>query len=111
VFRGGAPGEAIDERYYAVITDQLGMPVELVAPDGTVAGFQQHTIWGGTLWHPGGATSPLRFPGQYHDSETGLHYSRQGPYDPVTGGYLSPHSLDWARPRWSASVLGEKMGV
>jgi RHS repeat-associated protein len=86
----GAPQEAIDQRFYAIITDRLGTPAELFAPDGTVAGHQQHTLWGGTLWHPDGAASPLRFPGQYYDPETGLHYNWQRYYDPVTGSYLSP---------------------
>jgi RHS repeat-associated protein len=88
-----APEEIIDQRFYAIIADPIGMPAELVSPDGTVAGFQLHTVWGGTLWHPGGASTPLRFPGQYHDQETGLHYHQQRYYDPVTGSYLSPDPL------------------
>ncbi|MGH3228207.1 MAG: RHS repeat-associated core domain-containing protein, partial [Streptosporangiaceae bacterium] len=91
-----APQEAIDERFYAIIADQVGMPAELIAADGTVAGYQQHTLWGGTLWRPGGAATPLRFPGQYHDPETGLHYNQQRYYDPVTGSYLTPDPLGLA---------------
>ncbi|MGH3152870.1 MAG: RHS repeat-associated core domain-containing protein, partial [Streptosporangiaceae bacterium] len=88
-----APQDGDSERFYAIITDQVGMPAELVATDGTVAGYQQHTLWGGTLWHPSGAATPLRFPGQYHDPETGLHYNQQRYYDPVTGSYLTPDPL------------------
>ena len=58
-----------------------------------MAGHQQHTLWGGTVWHPSGASTPLRFPGQYDDAETGLHYNNQRYYDPVTGSYLSPDPL------------------
>jgi YD repeat-containing protein len=47
-----APQQVIDERFYAIIADQVGMPAELIAPDGTVVGHQQHTLWGGTLWRP-----------------------------------------------------------
>jgi RHS repeat-associated protein len=36
---------------------------------------------------------PWRFPGQYHDNETGLHYNRFRYYDPQTGRYLSPDPL------------------
>jgi RHS repeat-associated protein len=72
------------------------MPAELISADGTVAGYQQHTLWGGTLWRPGGAATPLRFPGQYHDPETGLHYNQQRYYDPVTGSYLTPDPLGLA---------------
>ena len=38
----------------------------------------------------------MRFPGQYADDETGLHYNYQRYYDPVTGGYLSPDPLGLA---------------
>ncbi len=31
----------------------------------------------------------LRFPGQYFDNETGLHYNWYRYYDPETGGYIS----------------------
>ncbi len=92
----GQGREVADERFYAIVADQVGMPAELVTPDGTVAGYQQHTVWGGTLWRPGGAATPLRFPGQYHDPETGLHYNQQRYYDPVTGSYLTPDPLGLA---------------
>jgi RHS repeat-associated protein len=90
------PQQVTDERFYAIIADQVGMPTELVAADGTVGGYQQHTLWGGTLWRPGGAATPLRFPGQYHDPETGLHYNQQRYYDPVTASYLTPDPLGLA---------------
>jgi RHS repeat-associated protein len=88
-----APQEVIDERFYAIITDLAGTPCELVTPDGTLAGYQQRTLWGNTLWHPSGEETPLRFPGQYADPETGLHYNNQRYYDPVSGAYLSPDPL------------------
>ena len=36
VAAGDAPQEVIDERFYAIIADQVGMPAELIAADGTV---------------------------------------------------------------------------
>ncbi|MDT3400675.1 RHS repeat-associated core domain-containing protein [Streptomyces sp. B1866] len=36
---------------------------------------------------------PLRFPGQYHDPETGLHYNHHRYYDPETARYISPDPL------------------
>jgi RHS repeat-associated protein len=83
-------------RFYAIITDLIGTPAELVDPGGRLAGHQQHTLWGTTTWHPAGAATPLRFPGQYHDPETGLHYNNQRYYDPATGTYLSPDPLGLA---------------
>ena len=90
------PQEIIDAEFCAIITDLTGTPSELVATDGTLAGHQQHTLWGTTYWHPGGASTPLRFPGQYADDETGLHYNNQRYYDPASGTYLSPDPLGLA---------------
>lgn len=36
---------------------------------------------------------PLRFPGQYHDLETGHHYNLHRHYDPETARYLTPDPL------------------
>ncbi|MBO0802513.1 MAG: RHS repeat-associated core domain-containing protein, partial [Nocardiopsaceae bacterium] len=91
-----APQQVIDEEFHSIITDLTGTPSELVAPDGTLAGHQQRTLWGATTWHPDGASTPLRFPGQYHDPETGLHYNNQRYYDPHAGAYLTPDPLGLA---------------
>ncbi len=38
----------------------------------------------------------LRFPDQYYDSETGLHYNYQRYYDPETGRYITPDPIGLA---------------
>ncbi len=68
-----APQSEVDQRFYAIITDLIGTPSELIGPGGELAGHQLHTLWGTTTWVTGGASTPLRFPGQYADTETGLH--------------------------------------
>lgn len=40
-----------------------------------------------------GLDCPLRFAGQYHDDETGLHYNLYRFYDPGTASYVSPDPL------------------
>jgi len=39
---------------------------------------------------------PLRFQGQYHDEETGLHYNRHRFYDPDSGRYLTQDPIGLA---------------
>jgi RHS repeat-associated protein len=94
---GDAPDQAspadTDAEFYAIVTDLIGAPAEMVSADGALAGYHQRTLWGAALWHPDGASTPLRFPGQYEDPETGLHYNCHRYYDPATGSYLSPDPL------------------
>jgi RHS repeat-associated protein len=94
-FLGNGPRQEVDQRFYAIITDLIGDPSELAAPDGTLASYQQRTLWGSALWR-GSAQTALRFPGQYFDPETGLHYNCQRYYDPASGSYLSPDPLGLA---------------
>ncbi|WP_229816322.1 RHS repeat-associated core domain-containing protein [Streptomyces lucensis] len=83
-------------RFHAVITDPAGTPTELVAADGSMPWQRRTTLWGtpvGAGAETGTVGCPLRFPGQYDDAETGLHYNYFRYYDPETGRYLSPDPL------------------
>ncbi|RLL66095.1 putative T7SS-secreted protein [Streptomyces sp. Z26] len=87
----------IDSRFFAVITDLVGTPTELVDEQGDIAWRTRRTLWGSTTWASGStAYTPLRFPGQYHDPETGLHYNLHRYYDPATAQYASPDPLGLA---------------
>ncbi|MFB6772064.1 RHS repeat-associated core domain-containing protein [Streptomyces sp. NPDC056337] len=89
-----APQESFDERFFAIVTDLVGTPTELVSPDGEIAWHTRATLWGTTAWNRDAtAYTPLRFPGQYHDAETGLHYNHHRYYDPETARYTSPDPL------------------
>ncbi|WP_232303642.1 DUF6531 domain-containing protein [Pseudofrankia sp. DC12] len=92
------PGQAwYDAQFHAIITDLIGTPTELVNPDGHLAWHSRTTLWGVSP-PPAPATTdcPLRFPGQYHDPETGLNYNFHRYYDPFTAGYQTPDPLGLA---------------
>jgi RHS repeat-associated protein len=79
-------------RWYTVLTDQVGTPTELFTPAGELAWQRRPTLWG-LADRRGGVDIPLRFPGQYHDAETGLYYNNMRYYDPETARFLSPDPL------------------
>ncbi|MDF3299381.1 RHS repeat domain-containing protein [Streptomyces tropicalis] len=84
-------------RFHSVVTDSVGTPTELVSATGELAWQRRTGLWGTHVLAPDKATEsvecPLRFPGQYADSETGLHYSLHRYYDPETARYLSADPL------------------
>ncbi|MFF8974816.1 RHS repeat-associated core domain-containing protein, partial [Streptomyces sp. NPDC014995] len=86
--------EEIDRRFFAIATDLVGTPTELVDASGEITWRARSTLWGTTAWtRSSTAYTPLRFPGQYYDPETGLHYNLFRHYDPETGRYTSPDPL------------------
>ncbi|WTO35029.1 DUF6531 domain-containing protein [Streptomyces achromogenes] len=89
-----APQQEIDSRFFAIITDLVGTPTELLDEQGDIAWHTRSTLWGTTAWSTNSTTyTPLRFPGQYYDPETGLHYNYFRHYDPETARYLTPDPL------------------
>lgn len=83
---------AADREFVAVVTDLVGAPIRLVAASGQVAAAATGTLWGETTWS-GSTDTPLRFPGQQYDPESGLHYNLHRTYDPATGRYLTRDPL------------------
>ncbi|GAA3436941.1 DUF6531 domain-containing protein [Kutzneria kofuensis] len=89
-----APQEWIDQRFYAIVTDTIGTPTELVDANGDLAWRQVTTLWGAPLSAIGQrGYCPLRFPGQYYDPETGLHYNHFRYYNPDDGTYATSDPL------------------
>jgi RHS repeat-associated protein len=94
ILSSDAPQEEIDRRFFAIATDLVGAPTELVDENGDIAWRTRSTLWGTTAWTSAStAYTPLRFPGQYYDPETGLHYNVFRHYDPATARYLSTDPL------------------
>ncbi|WP_406218287.1 putative T7SS-secreted protein [Streptomyces decoyicus] len=88
------PQQVIDQRFFAMVTDLVGTPVEMVSEDGDVAWSRIATLWGSTTWPTSAkAYTPLRFPGQYFDPEIGIHYNYFRYYDPEAARYLTPDPL------------------
>ena len=81
----GSTGSA--QAYYTYQNDHLGTPQKLLTQSG-------QTVWSATYDSYGNATidpaytivNNLRYPGQYYDQETGLHYNWMRYYDPRTVG-------------------------
>jgi len=95
VWVDGADQPAVDEAFHAIVTDLAGAPSELVAADGHIVWHTTTDVWGRTVGTSAenGVDCPLRFPGQYHDTETGLHYNLYRYYNPATAAYLTPDPL------------------
>jgi RHS repeat-associated protein len=74
---------------FSVIADHLGTPQELVDQTGRIAWRADSTSWGSVSRISGADEMPIRFPGQWFDAESGLHYNRFRYYEPETGRYLS----------------------
>ncbi|BBA32302.1 cell-wall associated Rhs family protein with YD-repeats [Methylocaldum marinum] len=101
--QGLGPDEGVGPALiYSVHTDPLGTPRELTDTDGRIAWSARYSAWGQRLGpvlleadrHTPFATDcPLRYPGQYADDETGLHYNTFRYYDPEIGRFISPDPI------------------
>nr|WP_315403945.1 RHS repeat-associated core domain-containing protein [uncultured Pseudomonas sp.] len=81
--------------------DHLGTPMELTDHNGDVAWSAQYKAWGEakqerSAWAKQvGLNNPIRFQGQYHDHETGLHYNRYRYYDPAVGRFVGQDPIKY----------------
>lgn len=87
---------AVRADIYYVHTDYLGVPEAMTNENGIY-------LWYG-VYEPYGKMTPLlewvtnniRYPGQYYDSETGLHYNYHRYYDPEIGRYITSDPIGLA---------------
>ncbi|MFB9832534.1 DUF6531 domain-containing protein [Actinoallomurus acaciae] len=92
-----APQEWVDREFRAIVTDLTGSATEMVDLAGSVTWRPVTDLWGAPLDGAGREDAcPLRFPGQYHDPETGLNYNYFRYYDPDTARYQAPDPLGLA---------------
>ena len=80
-----------------VVLSYAGAPGELLDDHGRLVWWGEYDPWG-TLASEvrDGASHVLRLPGQYFDSESGLHYNRFRYYHPLSGTFVSPDPLGLA---------------
>ena len=74
-------------KYYWYQNDHLGTPQKLVDSSGTVVWSVTYSAFGEAQITVETVTNNLRFPGQYFDAETGLHYNALRYYDSDIGRY------------------------
>ena len=81
---------------YYIAPDHLGAPHQITNGAQQVVWFWDHDPFGNG--QPTGALSSykLRFPGQFYDAETGLHYNYFRDYDPTTGRYIESDPIGLA---------------
>ena len=77
-----------DGSYYFYHNDHLGTPQKLTSSNGRTVWSANYESFGEAEIEKQEISNPLRFPGQYHDQETGLHYNYHRYYDPQVGRYL-----------------------
>jgi RHS repeat-associated protein len=88
-----------------IASDFLGTPLTAVSENGRVEWAAELDAFGRAATTGEDTACPWRWPGQYEDAETGLHYNRFRYYDPLSGWYLSKDPLGlvggldpWAYP-------------
>lgn len=87
---------------YYVHADHLGTPKLMTGQTGQIVWSAEHDPFGAAMVNedPDGdgiaVTLNVRFPGQYYDSETGLHYNYFRYYDPITGRYTTSDPIGLA---------------
>ncbi len=70
------------------LNDHLGTPRKLVNTEGRTVWHAAYLPFGEAFIIQEEVENPFRFPGQYFDKETGLHYNWHRYYDPEIGRYL-----------------------
>src|SRR6056297_2796954 len=80
--------------YYFYHNDHLGTPQKMTASNGSVVWSAKYSSFGKVHVDPESTVvNNLRFPGQYYDGESGLHWNFFRYYNPSDGKYLSPDPI------------------
>src|SRR5690606_41970811 len=92
---------------HIVINDHLGTPQLLIDDDQAIIWQADYEDFGAVTAN-GVVEQNIRFPGQYYDKETGLHYNYYRDYDPHLGRYLQPDPIgllyDFSDPKMTVAM-------
>lgn len=104
LYLGSEPLAQVDStgNLYYYLNDHLGTPQKLMNQSQAVVWSASYTPFGEAAVNEDVdgdsalVSNNIRFPGQYYDSESGLHYNYFRYYDPATGRYITsdPIGLD-----------------
>jgi RHS repeat-associated protein len=78
---------------YYYHNEHLGTPQVMTNSSGSVVWKASYTAFGKAQVMVNTTENNIRFPGQYFDSETGLHYNWNRYYQPETGRYVTPDPI------------------
>ncbi|MCP3876648.1 MAG: hypothetical protein GY699_26365, partial [Desulfobacteraceae bacterium] len=85
-----------EAKVYYYHNSHIGTPIMMTDENGAVAWQADYTPFGFVNVVLNTVENNLRFPGQYFDAETSLHYNWHRYYDPMTGRYLTPDPIGLA---------------
>jgi RHS repeat-associated protein len=86
-------------RYVYYHNDHIGTPQRITDKAGKLIWSAQYDGFGKATVSTsaeGGVMNNLRYPGQYFDAETGLHYNDRRYYEPETGRYITRDPIGFA---------------
>ncbi|MBI5051043.1 MAG: RHS domain-containing protein, partial [Nitrospirae bacterium] len=89
IYLNGQPLAKIEgSNIYYYHNDHLGTPMVMTNENQSIVWQGEFLPFGEPLSVSGTITNNLRFPGQYYDAETGLHYNYFRDYKPEIGRYV-----------------------
>jgi RHS repeat-associated protein len=87
------PPPLISKEIFYIHGDHLGTPQAITDQSRNVVWRADYKPFGHAQIDVADIASNLRFPGQYYDSESGLHQNFFRDYDPYTGRYIQPDPI------------------
>jgi len=91
---------AVPDGIYFYLNDHLGTPLKMVDEDGAVVWNADYLPFGQATVDPASTVeSNWRFPGQYEDTESGLHQNVMRSYSPGLGRYNTYDPIFFINPK------------